>query len=420
MRSERSIELAYHIAKERYAEAGVDTDLCLKLLDSIPISLHCWQGDDVTGFEKNASGASGGILSTGNYPGRARNMEELLQDLSTALKLIPGNSMKVNVHAIYLDSPKPVERNEIGPEHFQTWIDWAREKKLGLDFNPTCFSHPMAADGLTLSHPKEEVRKFWIEHIIQCRKIAEEFGKQLGKRCFMNIWIPDGFKDIPVDRTAARARLRESLDQILEYPVNLKYMRDSVESKLFGIGVESCTVGSHEFYLAYALQNQLMLTLDSGHFHPTEVISDKISSVLLFLDEILLHVSRPVRWDSDHVVLFDDELQQIAAETVRNGIDRVHIGLDYFDATINRIAAWVVGTRNMQKALCKALLEPRETLKQMEKEGNYTGRLVLTEELKAMPFQSVYDYFCLQHGTPAGYDVMENILDYERNIQDKR
>lgn len=415
----QNIELAYKIAKERYAEIGVDTDAALNILKDIPVSVHCWQADDVMGFEVD-QGASGGILCTGNYPGRARTPDELRADLDQFLTLMPG-TIRLNLHAIYRESETFVDRAKITPEHFKNWIDWAKQNKIGLDFNPTYFSHPNAADGLTLSHPDKGIRDYWIEHGIACREIAAAMGKELGNRCVMNTWIPDGFKDTPVDRFGARKRLVDSLDQIFAKPLDPKYMRDAVESKLFGIGVESCTVGSNEFYLAYAVKNNLMLTLDSGHFHPTEVISDKLSSALLFTDEILLHVSRPVRWDSDHVVTFDDELQQIASEIIRcDAVKRVNIGLDYFDATINRMAAWVIGTRNMQKALCKALLEPAESLKKMEETFNYTERLAMLEELKAMPWQAVYDYFCETAGKPVGGSVMQAIRKYENDVQSKR
>ena len=415
----QNIELAYKIAKERYAEIGVDTDAALNILKDIPVSVHCWQADDVMGFEVD-QGASGGILCTGNYPGRARTPDELRADLDQFLTLMPG-TIRLNLHAIYRESETFVDRAKITPEHFKNWIDWAKQNKIGLDFNPTYFSHPNAADGLTLSHPDKGIRDYWIEHGIACREIAAAMGKELGNRCVMNTWIPDGFKDTPVDRFGARKRLVDSLDQIFAKPLDPKYMRDAVESKLFGIGVESCTVGSNEFYLAYAVKNNLMLTLDSGHFHPTEVISDKLSSALLFTDEILLHVSRPVRWDSDHVVTFDDELQQIASEIIRcDAVKRVNIGLDYFDATINRMAAWVIGTRNMQKALCKALLEPAEALKKMEETFNYTERLAMLEELKAMPWQAVYDYFCETAGKPVGGSVMQAIRKYENDVQSKR
>lgn len=419
MKKGNTVEQRYQSAKARYAEMGVNTDRALAALAKIPISLHCWQGDDVHGFEKDAGGTSGGILSTGNYPGCARNPEELRADLDQAFKLIPG-AKRLNLHAIYLDSKKPVDRNQIEPKHFQSWIDWAKKQKAGLDFNPTYFGHPKAATNLTLSSPDKGIRDFWIEHGIACRKIAAAMGKALGTPCIMNTWIPDGFKDITVDRLAARKRLIGSLDAVFAEKLSPKYMRDAVESKLFGIGVESCTVGSNEFYLGYAVKNKLMLCLDSGHFHPTEMISDKISSVLLFVDELLLHVSRPVRWDSDHVVLFDDELQNIAAEIIRNGADRVHIGLDYFDGTINRIAAWTIGTRNMQKALLAALLLPQKELAALEKKASNTRKLALLEECKSLPMGAVYDYFCARNDVPAGFDFMGEIEAYEKKVQFKR
>ena len=415
----KNLEQSYKIACEKYAELGVDVEKALKTLSAIPISLHCWQGDDVNGFEKHAGGTSGGILSTGNYPGRARNPEELRADLNMAFSLIPG-AKKLNLHAIYLDTGKVVERNKIEPCHFQSWIDWAKSQKCGLDFNPTFFGHPKAADNLTLSHPDKGIRNFWIEHGIACRKIAAAMGKALGKCCIMNTWIPDGFKDITVDRSTARKRLMDSLDALFAEKLPAKYMRDAVESKLFGIGVESCTVGSNEFYLAYAVKNNLLLCLDSGHFHPTEVISDKISAVLCFLDEILLHVSRPVRWDSDHVVLFDDELQNIASEIIRNDARRVHIGLDYFDGTLNRVAAWVIGTRNMQKALLAALLQPQKELAALEKKFSNTRKLALLEELKMMPLGAVYAWFCAQNDTPAGFACMDEVERYEKEVLAKR
>lgn len=413
------IEKNYLAAKEAYAAIGVDTDKALKTLAGIPISLHCWQGDDVNGFESNAGGTSGGILATGNYPGRARTPDELRADLSKAFSLLPG-AKRLNLHAIYLDTKKAVERNRIEPKHFESWIQWAESEKAGLDFNPTFFGHPKASSNLTLSSPDASIRKFWIEHAKACRKIAAAMGKRLKTPCIMNTWVQDGFKDITVDRLQARKRLMASLDEIFSEKISPKYMKDAVESKLFGIGVESCTVGSSEFYLGYAVKNNLLLCLDSGHFHPTEVISDKISSVLLYLDEILLHVSRPVRWDSDHVVIFDDELQAIAREIVNCGADRVHIGLDYFDATINRIAAWCIGTRNMQKALLKALLEPSAALKKMEKEFQGTRKLSLLEELKSFPLGAVYDYFCEMQGVPVGMKWMDEVTAYEKKVLFKR
>ena len=411
MRCEKQITQSYEIARERYAALGVDTEKVLNTLAEIPVSMHCWQGDDVHGFEVAAGGADGGIMSTGNYPGRANNANELRADLDFALSMLPG-TMRVNIHAMYLESDKPVSRDAITPEHFANWIQWAKEKQIGLDFNPTCFGHPMMVDGMTLSSPDADVRKFWIEHCKRSREISEAMGKALGKRCVMNIWVPDGFKDIPVNRYAARARLKESLDQVLAEKKDAAFMADAVESKLFGLGCESCTIGSHEFYMAYAMEKKVMLTLDAGHFHPTEVISDKISSSLLFMDEILLHVSRPVRWDSDHVVILDDELQAIASEIVRCGVNRVNIGLDYFDGTVNRILAWCTGTRNMQKALCKALLAPEATLSDWEFSGDFSRRLAMTEELKAMPWSDVYDYYCMKQNVPVGADYIASAVEY--------
>jgi L-rhamnose isomerase len=364
----------YQIAKEQYAQFGIDTDKAQALLAQIPVSMHCWQGDDVGGFETTGAALSGGgIQATGNYPGKAATIEELRADIEKALSLIPGTH-RLNLHACYLDNGgKYIERNKIEPKHFQSWIDWAKGKLHGMDFNPTYFSHPNAADGFTLSHTDKGIRDFWIEHGIACRKIGAEIGKQLGTTTVTNVWIPDGFKDIPVDRTGPRERLADSLDKIFAAKVNLDHNLDAVESKLFGIGAESYTVGSHEFYMGYAVSRQKLLCLDAGHFHPTEMISDKISSLLQFVPELLLHVSRPVRWDSDHVVILDDELQMIAKELVRSGkLDKIHIGLDYFDASINRIAAWVIGMRSMIKALLIALLEPTSTLQKIEIEMDFT------------------------------------------------
>ena len=419
MNSTARIENAWKIAKDYYEDLGVDAEGALAALQEIPISIHCWQGDDVVGFERDAGGASGGILTTGNYPGRARNAAELRQDLEAAMRMIPGTK-RVNLHAIYAETDGGVDRADLAPEHFRSWILWAHERGLALDFNPTCFSHPKAASGFTLSSRDDAVRAYWIRHVKACRKIAAEFGRLLGKRSLMNIWIPDGFKDDPADRMTARRLLKESLDEILSERIDPALMRDAVESKLFGIGLESCTVGSHEFYLGYAVKNNVMLTLDSGHFHPTETIADKISSVLLYLDEILLHVSRPVRWDSDHVVILNDDLQTIANEIVRCGRERVNIALDYFDATINRVAAWAVGTRSMQKALCRALLEP-PALKRMEAAGDYTGRLILSEELKSMPWDAAYKWFCMRNGAPTGpVGVLEAVREYEQAVTSKR
>jgi len=412
----QSIEQAYDQARQRYAELGVDTEQAMQRLQQVAISLHCWQGDDVGGFESTEGLSDGGIMATGAYPGKARTADELRMDLDKALSLIPG-PCRVNLHAIYAETSGKVERNELAPEHFARWIDWARQKNLGLDFNGTFFSHPKAASGFTLSSADEDIRRFWVEHGIACRHIGAAMGKALGSPCVTNVWIPDGYKDIPVDRKGPRERLRRSLDEIFAEQIDQAVLLDSVESKLFGIGSESYVVGSHEFYLGYALANDKLLCLDTGHYHPTEVVSDKISSVLTFLDEILLHVSRGVRWDSDHVVILSDELQALAAEIVRGGyLERVHIGLDFFDASINRIAAWVIGARCMVKALLIALLEPTDKLKQLEAQGDYTARLALLEELKTMPFGAVWDYYCLKQDVPVGPDWLDEVKQYEAAV----
>lgn len=416
------IDARYALAKEQYAALSVDTDAALATLHTIPVSLHCWQGDDVGGFERpDAALSGGGIQATGNYPGKARTADELRADLDMALSLIPGTH-RLNLHAIYGDfGGKFVDRNAIQPEHFARWIDWAKAKGMGMDFNPTYFSHPKAEDGLTLSHPDPAIRQFWIEHGIACRKIGEAFGKALGTPCITNIWIPDGSKDIPVDRKAPRERLLAALDAILAEKIDRRYLLDAVESKLFGIGSESYVVGSHEFYMGYAVSRQLLLCLDAGHFHPTEVISDKLSSVLTFVPEVLLHVSRGVRWDSDHVVTLTDELQAIAQEIIRGGYQRrVHIGLDFFDASINRLAAWVIGTRNMIKALLLALLEPIQTLRSSEQNGDFTARLAWLEEAKTLPFGAVWDYYCQQQNVPVGADWLASVKTYERDVLSKR
>ncbi len=383
----------------------------------IPISLHCWQGDDVGGFERGAGLSGGGIEATGNYPGKARNADELRADADKAFSLIPAKH-RFNLHAIYAEtSGRKVERNELAPEHFANWIDWAKANGLGMDFNPTYFSHPKAESGFTLASYDEGIRRFWVEHGIACRKIGEHMGRELGSPCVTNFWIPDGYKDATVDRKAPRELLRDSLDAILAEKLDPRYNLDSVESKLFGIGSESYVVGSHEFYMGYALRNDTLLCLDAGHFHPTEVISDKLSAILTFLDEVLLHVSRGVRWDSDHVVTLDDELRAIAEEIVRGGyLDRVHIGLDFFDASINRIAAWVIGARNMIKALLLALLEPTSSLREMEQAGDFTARLAMLEELKTLPAGAVWDYYCLKHGVPVGFAWMEEVRAYEKEV----
>ena len=419
--SEKQIESAYGLAKERYAQLGVDVESALKMLGQTAISLQCWQGDDVGGFENPGGELTGGIAATGNYPGKARNADELRADLDKAFSLIPG-SHRVNLHAIYAETgSKKIERNKIAPEHFSRWADWAKAKGHGLDFNPTLFSHPYAADGFTLSSNDDKRRQFWIEHCIASRKIGAFFGKTLGSPCVTNIWIPDGYKDTPADRKAPRERLKNSLDEILAEKIDPHYNLDAVEPKLFGIGAESYTVGSHEFYMGYAVSRQILFCLDAGHFHPTETISDKLSSVLLYVPEVLLHVSRGVRWDSDHVVIFNDDLLAIAQEIVRGGyLGRVHIGLDYFDASINRIAAWVIGTRNAQRAVLTALLEPIDQLRRMEKDGDFTGRLALLEELKGMPFGGIWDYFCLQQEVPVGFQYIEDVRAYEKDELSRR
>ncbi len=419
--TEKQIQEAYALARERYDRLGVNTDRALETLAKISISLHCWQGDDVAGFEHTGEALGGGIAATGNYPGKARTAEELRSDLDMAYQLIPGTH-RLNLHAIYAETGgRKVERNELQPEHFSAWIDWARANKHSLDFNPTCFSHPKAASGMTLASYDAGIRKFWIEHCIACRKIGEHMGRELGAACVTNIWIPDGIKDTPVDRKTPRLLLKDSLDAILAEKINSKYNLDAVEGKLFGIGSESYVVGSHEFYLGYALTRHILLTLDTGHFHPTETVSDKLSAILTFVDEVLLHVSRGVRWDSDHVVILSDELEAIAQELVRGGyLHRVHIGLDYFDASINRIAAWVIGIRNMLRALLLALVEPAEQLRKMEVAGDYTGRLALLEELKGMPFGLLWDYFCWKQGVPVGMAFVKEIRDYEKRVLSKR
>ena len=417
--NETQVTNAYAMAKERYAAIGVDTDAALRKLASIPISLHCWQGDDVGGYETaGAELSGGGIQATGNYPGKARTIGELRADAEMALRMIPGKH-RFNLHASYLDhGGKFVERDQIEPRHFQSWIDWAKANGLGLDFNPTYFSHPKAADGFTLAHPDKAIREFWIAHGVACRRIGAEMGRQLGTPTVTNVWIPDGYKDIPADRTAPRARLTEALDKLFAEAIDPKIHLDAVEAKLFGLGVESYTAGSAEYYMGYAVSRQKVLTLDSGHYHPTEMISEKISSVLMFCPGLLLHVSRPVRWDSDHVVILDDELQNIAKELVRSGMihSKVHIGLDYFDASINRVAAWVIGTRNMLKALLMALLEPWGDLKAAESGGDYTRRLALFEELKSMPWAAVWDYYCESKGAPGGMAWLEEVKRYEREV----
>jgi L-rhamnose isomerase len=412
--TQSKIQSTYELAQERYAELGVDTELAMKRLEKVSISLHCWQGDDVGGFENPGGDLTGGIAATGNYPGKARSAAELRKDLDVVYSLLPG-SHRLNLHAIYLEADKKVERNAIEPKHFETWKDWAKANKHGIDFNPTCFSHPKSADGFTLAHRDEGIRQFWIEHCIASRRIGEYFGKELGTAAVTNIWIPDGYKDSPADRQSPRHRLLESLDSILAEKIDSRHNLDAVEPKLFGLGSEAYVVGSMEFYSAYALTRKILLTLDSGHFHPTETISDKISSLLIYHDQLLLHVSRGVRWDSDHVVTFNDDLQAIAQEIVRNdALERIHIGLDYFDASINRVAAWTIGSRNTLRALLIALLEPQNMMNRFEVEGDFSSRLALQEELKSMPFSAVWDYYCMKQNVPVGMSYMDTIKAYEK------
>lgn len=410
----------YEAARQAYAEIGVDTDQALRILGKIAVSMHCWQGDDVKGFDQDGP-LSGGIQATGNYPGRARNPQELMQDIDRALSLIPGKH-KLNLHASYaiFEEGEQVDRDCLEPKHFRKWVEFARERGLGLDFNPTFFSHPKA-DPLTLSSPEEEIRKFWIRHGQACIRIAQYFAEELGQPCVMNIWIPDGYKDIPADRLSPRERFRDSLDEILSVPYDKEKVYVCLESKVFGIGMESYTVGSSEFCLEYAAHRGILSLMDNGHYHPTEVVSDKISSLLLFQDKLALHVTRPVRWDSDHVVLFDDETKEIAKEIVRNhAIDRIFLALDFFDASINRISAWVVGMRNMQKALLYALLCPDQKLKEMQEQGRFTELMVWQEELKLYPFGDVWNYFCESCGVPERGEWLEQISAYEQDVLLKR
>jgi L-rhamnose isomerase len=409
---------SYELAKELYSEIGVNTEKAIECLKNTQISMHCWQGDDNNGFENFGRGMSGGILATGNYPGRATTPNELMADIKMAMSLIPGKQ-KLNLHAWYLDNKgKAVDRNQIQTENFDIWVDFANSLDIALDFNPTYYAHEKSESGFTLSSRDKSIRDFWIEHGKRSRKIGEYFGKKTGKTCITNIWIPDGYKDNPIDEVTPRELLKESLDEILKEKIDKTLNKDAVESKLFGIGSESCVIGSHEFYMGYAMQNRdVLLTLDAGHFHPTESIAKKIPTLLLYIDELLLHVSRPVRWDSDHVVTLDDELQNIMHAIIRSdAINRVNIALDFFDASINRIAAWVVGVRNTQKALLKAVLEPVNKLKEIERANDYTSRLALTEEYKTYPFGAVYDYFCLMSDVPVMDSWIEHMKLYEEQI----
>jgi L-rhamnose isomerase len=411
------IEKAYAAAQDRYAAFDVDTDAALERLARIPISLHCWQGDDIGGFENAGAELGGGLAVTGNYPGKANTPAELQSDFELALSMIPGRH-RFNLHAIYADtSGRRVDRNEVGPEHFASWINWAKALGIGLDFNPTYFAHPLAQDGFTLAHRDPSVRRFWIDHGIACRRIGATMGKALGTPCVTNVWIPDGYKDLPIDRKGPRERLAASLDEMFSEVIDSQYNLDAVEAKLFGIGSESYVVGSHEFYLGYAIRNNVLLCLDTGHFHPTETVSDKLSAVFKWLDEVLLHVSRGIRWDSDHVVILSDELAAIAQELKRGDyLNRVHIGLDFFDASINRIAAWIIGSRAMIKALLMSLVEPTGMLRALEDSGDYTGRLALLEELKTMPLGALWDFYCMRSGVPVGQAWLDSVRMYEKEV----
>jgi L-rhamnose isomerase len=416
-----TIARSFEAAKKTYAEWGVDADKALAAMASIPLSLHCWQGDDVGGFENPAGLTGGGIQATGNYPGKARTADELRADYEKAFSLIPGKH-RANIHAIYAETGgKKVDRDALAPEHFSSWMSWAKERGIGLDFNETYFSHPLAESGFTLSSRDRKVRDFWVNHSIRCRQIGEAMGKETGSPCLVNLWIADGYKDQPADRMTPRQLLKDSLDRIFEKRLDPRYVKDAVEGKLFGIGSESYVVGSHEFYLAYALTHDMMLTLDMGHFHPSESIADKISSILLFSRELLLHVSRGVRWDSDHVVTLNDDVKSVAAEVARAGAwDRVHVATDYFDASINRVAAWVIGARATLKAILMALLEPTEMLKKEEAAGNFTARLALMEEARDLPITAVWNRFCEQQGVPAGSAWLDRITEYERSVLSRR
>jgi L-rhamnose isomerase len=421
MSTTKQIEQAYRLAKERYATLGVDTEKALRQLGSIPVSIHCWQGDDVGGFESAGQALGGGLAVTGNYPGKARTPDELRADFEEALSVLPGRH-RFNLHACYAEMKgRKVDRDELSAEQFKNWIAWARSIRIGLDFNPTFFAHPKVIGGITLSSADKAVRQFWIEHGIRSREIGAAIGKALGNTCLTNLWIPDGMKDTPADRRGPRERLVESLDAVFKKKIDAKFNVDSVEPKLFGIGAESYTPGSHEFYLGYAISRQILLTLDAGHYHPTEGIADKISSVLCYLPEIALHVSRGVRWDSDHVVTLTDDLQAIAQEIVWGGYARrVRVGLDYFDASINRVAAWVIGARNMRKALLLALVAPIAKLRQLEAEGDYTSRLALMEDAKLLPAGAVWDYYCAREGVPVGEAWLAEVKNYERTVLAKR
>jgi L-rhamnose isomerase len=415
--SDRAIQQAFELAQQRYAAIGVDVRAAMNRVKTNAVSLHCWQGDDVGGFENPGGQLGGGLAVTGNYPGKARTADELRADIQKALTLIPGRH-RINLHAFYGESGnQKVDRNQLSVDQFHGWIDWARDLRIGMDFNPTFFAHTLASDGFTLAHRDQAIRQFWIDHGVACRRIGAAIGQALGSPCVTNVWVPDGFKDTPVDRKAPRERLADSLDAIFSEKLDPAFNLDAVESKLFGIGSESYVVGSHEFYLGYAATRNCLLCLDAGHFHPTESIADKVSSTLMWTPALLLHVSRGVRWDSDHVVTFTDELTAIMQEVVRGDfLDRVHIGLDYFDASINRIAAWTIGTRNAIRALLAALLEPTARLRALENDGDYTARLGLLEEQKTMPLGAVWDYYCYENEVPVGAAWLDEIRRYEQTV----
>ena len=416
---EKLVIKGYEYAKEVYAGRGVDVDKAIEAMKGVPISMNCWQADDVLGFDGDDT-LSGGIATTGNYPGRARTADELRADADKAMSMIPGEK-KFNLHASYANlNGRKIERSEYTADLFSEWMDWAKERGMGLDFNPTYFSHPMVKDGFTLASPDKAVRDYWIEHGKRCREIGEAFYKTLGKECVINYWMPDGYKDNPIDMAGPRARMVESLDAIFAGG-NIEGVKEAVESKVFGLGVESYTVGSHELMMGYAITRNKRYCLDAGHFHPTEVISNKISSIMQYMPELLLHVSRPVRWDSDHVVTMDDELMAIMQQVVRNGYtQRVKIALDFFDASINRLAAWIIGTRNARKALLRANLENTAELKKLELDTDFTARLALTEEDKTLPFGAIWDYYCLKEGVPVGEDWLKEVRDYEKNVMSAR
>jgi len=415
-----NVEKAYELAEEAYAELGVDAGEAMRRLAGKSISLQCWQGDDVAGFESPGAALTGGIMATGNYPGKARSPAELRSDLEEAMRLIPGPH-RVNLHATYGEFKGRVGRDGVDPEHFDGWITWAKEHDLGLDFNATLFSHPKSDTGFTLSSKDPGTRRFWVEHVKHTRRVSAHIGKMLGTPCIHDLWIPDGMKDSCVDRIGYRRLLAGSLDEIYVEKYPQAHLKDTVESKLFGLGSESFVVGSHDFYLAYALRNGLIVCIDMGHYHPTESIGDKLSSILLHMPELMLHVSRGVRWDSDHVPVVDDQLRDVALEVVRCGaLDRVHLALDYFDASINRVAAWVVGARATQKALLSALLEPHGMLVEVEEAGDYTGRLALLEEAKALPIGALWNKFCVDQGVPMDREWVTEIRRYEKTVQSKR